>query len=48
MKKLGISILSLSMIFGLSGSVFGASHAGNGENVIPSNAEWTSFSICTS
>lgn len=47
MKKLGISILSLSMIFGLSGSVFGASHAGNGENVIPSNAEWTSFSICT-
>ena len=46
-KKLGVSILSLSMVFGLTGSVFGASHAANGANVIPSNAEWTSFSICT-
>lgn len=47
MKKLVVSILSLSMVFGLSGSVFGASHAPNGANVIPSTAKWTSFSICT-
>lgn len=46
-KKLVVSILSLSMVFGLSGSVFGASHAPNGSNVIPSNAKWSSFSICT-
>ena len=46
-KKLVVSILSLSMVFGLSGSVFGASHAPNGSNVIPSNASWSSFSICT-
>ncbi len=42
-----VSILSLSMVFGLSGSVFGASHAADGANVIPSGAKWTSFSICT-
>ena len=47
MKKLVVSVLSLTMVFGLSGSVFGASHAPNGSNVIPSNAKWTSFSICT-
>ena len=47
MKKMIVSILSLSMVFGLSGSVFGASHAPNGSNVIPNNAKWSSFSICT-
>ena len=47
MKKMVVSILSLSMVFGLSGSVFGASHAPNGSNVIPGNAKWSSFSICT-
>ena len=46
-KKLVVSVLSLSMVFGLSGSVFGASHAANGSNVIPTSAKWTSFSICT-
>lgn len=47
MKRLVVSVLSLSMVFGISGTVFGASHAANGSNVIPSNAKWSSFSICT-
>ena len=47
MKKMIVSVLSLSMAFGISGSVFGASHAKDGSNVIPSNAKWSSFSICT-
>ena len=47
MKRLVVSVLSLSMVFGVSGAVFGASHAPNGSNVIPSNAKWSSFSICT-
>ena len=42
-----VSVLSLSLVFGLSGTVFGASHAANGANVIPSNIRWSSFSICT-
>lgn len=47
MKKLVVSVLSFSMVLGLSGSVFGASHAANGSNVIPSKSTWKSFSICT-
>ncbi len=46
-KRLVVSVLSLSMVFGLSGSVFGASHADDGSNVIPSDSQWSSFSICT-
>ncbi len=47
MKKIVVSILSLTMVFGLSSSAFGASHAANGANVIPKNSTWSSFSICT-
>lgn len=47
LRRLVVSVLSLSMVFGVSGTVFGASHAANGSNVIPSNAKWSSFSICT-
>ncbi len=46
-KKMTVSVLALSLAFGLSGSVFAASHAKNGANVLPSNLKWTSFSICT-
>ncbi len=47
LKKMMASVLSLSLVIGLSGSVFGASHAANGANVIPSGAHWSGFSICT-
>ena len=44
-KKLITSVVSLSMVVGLSGSVFGASHAKNGSNVMPTDGTWSSFSV---
>ena len=44
-KKIVVSVLSLSLMFSFSGSVFGASHAANGSNIIPSSAMWGSFSV---
>ena len=47
MKKMVVGTLSLSMVFGLSSVAFAGSHAKDGSNIIPGNAKWSSFSICT-
>ncbi len=44
-KKVLVSILSLSLAFSFSGPVSAASHAANGSDVVPSNLQWTSFSV---
>ncbi len=44
-KKIIASVLTITLAFSLSGFVFGASHAANGANVLPSNYQWTSFSV---
>lgn len=44
-KKVLASILSLTMVVGMTGSVF-AAHAPNGSNVA-TGIKWTSFSVCT-
>ena len=44
-KKFVASVVSLSMVFVLSGSVFGASHAKNGSDIMPSKGTWSVFSV---
>ena len=44
-KKIIVSVLSLSLMFSFSGATFGASHAGNGANVVPNSLSFESFSV---
>ncbi len=47
LKRVIVSILSLSLVIGVYSPTLAASHAENGADVIPNNLQWSSFSICT-
>ena len=44
-RKMIVSILTLSLAFSFSGPVSAASHAANGADIMPTSGTWSSFSV---
>lgn len=47
LKKIIVSVLSLSLAFSFQAPILAAGHAANGADVMPKTGKWSSFSICT-